>query len=42
MVKLFDIMVETGDPCILADIPALAHPVNDVRWRSEVAASCPT
>ncbi|KAB8110451.1 hypothetical protein EE612_047711 [Oryza sativa] len=31
-VKLFDVTVESGDPCVLAYTPAPAHPVNAVRW----------
>ncbi|KAG0543057.1 hypothetical protein BDA96_02G157000 [Sorghum bicolor] len=31
-VKLFDVTVETGDPCVLAYTPAPAHPVNAVKW----------
>uniref|UniRef100_A0A0E0B0G8 Uncharacterized protein n=1 Tax=Oryza glumipatula TaxID=40148 RepID=A0A0E0B0G8_9ORYZ len=31
-VKLFDVTVESGDPCVLAYTPAPVHPVNAVRW----------
>uniref|UniRef100_A0A0E0EQ10 Uncharacterized protein n=1 Tax=Oryza meridionalis TaxID=40149 RepID=A0A0E0EQ10_9ORYZ len=31
-VKLFDVTVESGDPCVLAYTPAPSHPVNAVRW----------
>ncbi|EMS68148.1 Protein NEDD1 [Triticum urartu] len=31
-VKLFDVTVESGDPCVLAYSPAPGHPVNAVKW----------
>ncbi|KAL6600628.1 hypothetical protein ACP70R_045428 [Stipagrostis hirtigluma subsp. patula] len=31
-VKLFDVTVESGDPCVLAYTPAPGHPVNAVKW----------
>ncbi|XP_062199337.1 protein NEDD1 [Phragmites australis] len=31
-VKLFDVSVESGDPCVLAYTPVPAHPVNAVKW----------
>ena len=31
-VKLFDVTVESGDPCVLAYAPAPGHPVNAVKW----------
>lgn len=30
--KLFDVTVESGDPCVLAYTPAPGHPVNAVKW----------
>ncbi|WVZ75189.1 hypothetical protein U9M48_023271 [Paspalum notatum var. saurae] len=31
-VKIFDVTVESGDPCVLAYTPAPGHPVNAVKW----------
>ncbi|XP_039794457.1 protein NEDD1-like isoform X2 [Panicum virgatum] len=31
-VKLFDVTVESGDPCVLAYTPAPGNPVNAVKW----------
>lgn len=31
-VKLFDVTVESGDPCVLAYAPAPGNPVNAVKW----------
>ncbi|XP_062194082.1 protein NEDD1-like isoform X2 [Phragmites australis] len=33
-VKLFDVTVESGDPCVLAYTPAPGHPVNAVKWNN--------
>ncbi|KAJ1279365.1 hypothetical protein BS78_04G150200 [Paspalum vaginatum] len=32
IVKIFDVTVESGDPCILVYTPAPGHPVNAVKW----------
>jgi hypothetical protein len=31
-VKLFDVTVESGDPCVLAYTPSPGNPVNAVKW----------
>jgi hypothetical protein len=31
-VKLFNVSVESGDPCVLAYAPAAGNPVNAVKW----------